>query len=343
MELSKNDSKAAKGIAILGMLMLHLFCRLDALPYTPLVWIGKTPLIYYLGLFGDICVPAYCFLSGYAQILLMEKEGKQYSNKRYVRILKFLINYWLVLCVFALVGLLFDKTNAIPGSILKFAGNFLLYGISYNGAWWFVLTYIWLVISAPIIVKICRKWNSVIVFFVSGCFYFASYLFRFRFLLDVDNTVLNWLWTQFILFGTSQFPFVVGALFYKHKLITALRKVNMKATVKNALCVAFVLLAFVFHCFVPSLIVAPITAIVALSCFWVAKKPKALEKVLLFLGDHSTNLWLVHMFFYLTLFNDLVFVAKYPALILAFMLALCVASSYLIKLPYNLIIKRIGK
>lgn len=33
MELTRKDSQMAKGIAILGMLMLHLFCRTGALPY----------------------------------------------------------------------------------------------------------------------------------------------------------------------------------------------------------------------------------------------------------------------------------------------------------------------
>ena len=54
MDITKRDSKMLKGVAILAMLMLHLFCRRDNLPYTPLLWIGDTPLIYYFGLFGDI-------------------------------------------------------------------------------------------------------------------------------------------------------------------------------------------------------------------------------------------------------------------------------------------------
>ena len=69
MDITKRDSKMLKGIAILAMLMLHLFCRRDNLPYTPLLWIGDTPLIYYFGLFGDICVAIYCFVSGYAHYL----------------------------------------------------------------------------------------------------------------------------------------------------------------------------------------------------------------------------------------------------------------------------------
>ena len=56
MELTKHDNQIAKGIAIIGMVMLHLFSRLGELPYSPLIWIGKTPLIFYVGLLGDMCV-----------------------------------------------------------------------------------------------------------------------------------------------------------------------------------------------------------------------------------------------------------------------------------------------
>ena len=53
MELTKQDTQKAKGVAIIGMVMLHLFCRLDDLPYVPWIWIRGTPFVYYLGLFGD--------------------------------------------------------------------------------------------------------------------------------------------------------------------------------------------------------------------------------------------------------------------------------------------------
>lgn len=343
MELTKHDSKEAKGIAILGMVMLHLFCRLGDLPYTPLVWVGSTPLIYYLGLFGDICVPTYCLLSGYAQSLLTESEGKNYTKKRYMRIFKFLINYWIVLCLFSVLGLVFDGGSSIPVSAGAFAGNFFLYALSFNGAWWFVLTYVLLVLAAPVIIKVANKCNTLIVFFAGGAIYFAAYLFRFSYAVDLANPVLAFLWTQLLLFGTSQFPFVLGVLFRKHKLVSKVRAVKIASALKNALCAAAVLGVFVFHCVFQSLIVAPITAVVSLLCYWACSKPKFITRGFRFLGEHSTNIWLVHMFFYLTLFRNLVFLAEYPLLILFFMLVLCIASSFIIQLPYKFILKRMSK
>ena len=79
---------------------------------------------------------------------------------------------------------------------------------------------------------------------------------------------------------------------------------------------------------------AAMIGVVAFSAFllfnlW--EKGKKAERVLLFLGDHSTNIWLTHMFFYAYVFEGLVIKARYPVLMLIFMLVLCIFTSYIIK------------
>ena len=203
MPLTKDDTLHAKGIAIIAMLMLHLFCRLGDLPYTPLVWIGQTPLIYYLGLFGDICVPIYCFCAGYTHYLLQSKDQKKYIKQIPNKILRFLINYWIIVVLFALVGLLFDSTGKIPGSLGTFVGNILVVGMSYNGAWWFVATYLFLLILSPLESFLTKKVPAFLLLFCSGAFYLATYMFRYNFILEIHNPALNWIWQQIILFGMS--------------------------------------------------------------------------------------------------------------------------------------------
>ena len=90
MDITKRNSKMLKGVAILSMLMLHLFCRRENLPYTPLLWIGGTPLIYYFALFGDICVAVYCFVSGYAHYM---QSSEAEIKKRWKHLLLFFIPF----------------------------------------------------------------------------------------------------------------------------------------------------------------------------------------------------------------------------------------------------------
>lgn len=339
MELTKKDNQMAKGVAILGMLMLHLFCRTGVLPYEPQVFTGEHPFVYYLGLFGDLCVPTYCFCSGYAQMVLREKEQAAYLRQSAVRLIKFLLNYWIVLIIFSLIGLLFDKSGCIPGSAETFLGNLFLFRLSYNGAWWFVLTYAFLLALSPMMIKIVQRFPIWIVFISSGMIYFISYLLRFVYMIEISDLVLSWFYTQALLLGTSQFSFVVGMLFQKHQIISKLRCAPVSPVLRNACCILIPIAMFLLHALEPSLIIAPITGLSTIVCFHAMDKPNLLCKTALFLGKHSTNIWLVHMFFYLVLFKDFVFIAKYPLLILLLMLVICIVVSYGINLIYQPAVK----
>lgn len=66
MELTKEQVKRTKGVAIIFMVILHLFCRRNIKEYYDVyLYIQKVPLIYYIALLGGSCVPIYCFSSGY--------------------------------------------------------------------------------------------------------------------------------------------------------------------------------------------------------------------------------------------------------------------------------------
>ena len=43
--LTKKDAKMAQGLAIIGMIAIHLFCRVENLPYNVHIFLGKRPLI----------------------------------------------------------------------------------------------------------------------------------------------------------------------------------------------------------------------------------------------------------------------------------------------------------
>ena len=288
--LTKKDAKMAQGLAIIGMVALHLFCKIDNLPYNAHIFLGGRPLIYYIGLFGDFCVPIYCFCSGYAQQIMYDKEH----------------------------------------TISDFMGNMLLYKMSYNGAWWFVLTYIWLVLLYPIMKWFVDKLNPVILICISGILYIIFYYFEIICTLNISNSIIAWIWNQLCLIGRSQFAFIFGIIWCKYLVIDKIRNFYMKIKMKNLCLLICVAITFIFHCFVQSLIVAPITGMIVLMCFHLWDKPEWMEKLFLLLGKHSTNIWLIHMFFYLVLFKNFIFRLKEPALIFVGMFVLCIVISILI-------------
>ena len=82
-----------------------------------------------------------------------------------------------------------------------------------------------------------------------------------------------------------------------------------------------------------------IVSLLSILIFNLLRKPKPIKKVFLFLGKHSTNIWLTHMFFYACLFKGLVTIVRYPLFMLLLMILLCVMTSYVVMGIENAIYK----
>jgi len=341
MEFSKQDMKIQKGVAILFMLLLHLFCRkeIEGL-YEVFFYINEVPLIYYFGLFGNACVPMFCFASGYGFYIIFSKGQESVLKKNIVRIFKLLLNYWIVLLLFVSVGYLMGMSNIYPGTISEFLQNLLLLSNSYNGAWWFVQTYVLLVIMAPWIVKFLQKRNSIVMLLLFGVIYLVSYIQRIKQVFDFsDIAILHTIVNAAVLLGTSLLPFVVGCLFAKEKIYSKIHSKVSKLKYKNTLCTAGILLLVVIHGLYESLIIAPATGIAFMCLFNLMDKNRYFQKVLDYLSNHSVNIWLTHMFFYSTIFPDLVFAARYPVFIFIWLVILCLITSHLINVIYKSLIQ----
>lgn len=331
MDITKRDSKMLKGVAILSMLMLHLFCRKENLPYTPLLWIGNTPVVYYFGLFGDICVSIYCFISGYAHYL---QSSEVDVRNRWKHLQRFLIPFWVIITIFSLVGILLGD-NTIPGSFKDFLLNCLTIKNSYNGAWWYANTYILLVALQPLSIKFVKHCPTWLVFFSTFITYTIGYGIRFWGWGSCDSVTLSWIITHIGLLATSYFPYAIGMLFCKKQIISLLQQKLAALRIRKVYMYIFTALLFtsmiVVHGIFPSLFVAFISATVTIVLLCICPLPKRITDLLCYFGKHSTNIWLIHMFYYGNLFNDFVFCMKYPIPIFLLLLTVSLLSSYIIK------------
>lgn len=331
MDITKRDSKMLKGVAILSMLMLHLFCRRENLPYTPLLWVGSTSLIYYFGLFGDICVAVYCFVSGYAHYM---QSSEAQLRQRWKRLLRFMIPFWIIAVLFSLIGLLTGNAT-IPGSLKEFLLNCLTVKNSYNGAWWYANTYILLVALQPLSKKFAERCPAWLVLLAAFAFYVVGYGIRFWSWGACDSVILSWIVTHIGLLGTSYLPYVIGMLFCKKQVVSSLRQRLAAIKARNIYIYIFTIFAFacmiIAHGIVQTLFVAVFTATATITLLCICPLPKPMADLLCYFGEHSTNIWLVHMFFYTVLFDGFVFCAKYPIPVFLLLLAVSLASSYVIK------------
>ncbi|MGL5549840.1 MAG: acyltransferase family protein, partial [Culicoidibacterales bacterium] len=107
MELTKQQMQQTKGIAILFMLLLHLFCTREWQGlFEPLIFVGETPLIYYFALFGDMCVVMYAFASGYGLMMSYQRDLADLANyrkKNYIRLGRLYVNYWIIILIFVVI------------------------------------------------------------------------------------------------------------------------------------------------------------------------------------------------------------------------------------------------
>jgi hypothetical protein len=222
MEMTKADSLRLKGMAVLAMLWMHLFQRLDfAGTYRPLLFIGGKPAVYHLGLLADLCVPVFCFCAGYAQHLLREKNARRYLPDALRRGFQLAVRYWLLLLLFGLAYLASRRWTGYDISLRAYLLNFPLIQNGFDSASWFVLTYIFLLLTSVPLLWLCRKlpwWLTLAGF---GGIYAGAYFIRFgQLVLPFSG---SWPMQQLVLYGCSVFPFVMGVLCRQHRCVSRLR------------------------------------------------------------------------------------------------------------------------
>lgn len=345
MEFSKKQISITKGVAILFMLLLHLFCTKSYKElFTPVIMIGNTPLIYYIALFGDMCVAMYCFCSGYGLMIGYKNNNNNYIKRNLIRILKLYINFWIILFIFVVIlGPIMGKADIYPGNLKTFILTFTGLEPAYNGAWWFFTTYIILVLLSPFINRMILKLNPYIILGISIIIYFLGYIQRIMVPISTNNEFINYILRQAALFSTSLLPFIVGAMFADKKIYSWIYDKINRIKFKNIICVFIILLMIIAHGIVQTLFVAVFTGILFINLFNLIDKPKWLNNLLYYISKHSTNMWLTHMFFYMIFFKDLVFAPKYPILIFVWLVILCLISSYIINIIYKPLVKLVDK
>lgn len=331
MEITVQQSNRLKAIAILFMLFLHLFNTLDYKGvFTPLVFIGDKPLVYYLSLFGDSCVPIFCFVSGYGLYYKYTRKPESYMQDNMQRLKKIYINYWIILLLFVVaLGLVLGRTDFVgPWSRVLFNAT----GItnSYNGAWWFLFIYICLVLTSPLSFRWVSSGNAYLILAIATVGYLIAFYFRIYRPSTSGNGVFRWLHTELALFGTSFLPFITGAIALSLKWNTRITEVMSRLRFRNLYCFLGILFLVIVHAIIPNFIIAPFIGLPFIYLFLQVSWPRWVSAALDFLAPHATNMWLVHMFFYITYFPAFIFGFRYVPLIYIVLVTCSVLSSYII-------------
>ncbi len=333
MRLSKRNTKCLQGIAILFMLALHLFNRIDIADYYDVkIYWGGVPLLTHISYMFDACVPIYLFCSGYG-LYISENNGSS-TKKRIQRIMKLLIRFWIVMILTCAVGFAMGMSDRFPGSVWNFILNACLIKSSYVGAFWFVQTYTILALLSGVFYKIVKKYSRSIVLISSLALYVAAFGIEYVILGKIEDEAFALCVNAVMLFLRSQFSFVIGMVLAKDNFVDSSRlliRIRKSQVLQWIVLTIVIMVRAVFR----HMIFAPFSAIVLIVLFGTYNWGKFGEKVLLFFGKHSTNMWLTHMQFYMIFTPTLVFASRNVFVIMLTLVGLSLMASYVVDWIYD--------
>ena len=203
---SKSDTSIAKLIAISLMLLHHLFGFTDRiLPenmYQSLYMFRGRPIEAKQSVLLLRCVlRSFLFLSGYGTYLSMRKS-KSISKMIANRIFRFLKYIWQVMIIFVPIDFILGvtKVNLTSSWTIQYDFESIILSMlgfeKYNGEWWFVMPYIFLLMMTPLMFRFLKRKKLISLQIFSlfwGLLCFLLYgiprLMSYDMLIDFKGTV----------------------------------------------------------------------------------------------------------------------------------------------------------
>lgn len=333
------DSEKLKGIAIILMLMHHLFGNQSVCEAYGVIFRGVSAEgIRNISWYGKECVAIFAFISAYGITLsyLKNKGEKKWFIERVFRLYK---GFWFVYILALIVAIITHNNpyqcgnpfSMIVYGIVDFFGlNNIFSTPSMNGAWWYMEIAVEIIILVPLAIALIDKLGAV-----------ATLMFALAVpkVLGVNYITLpgdgN---NSFIAFFMI---IMIGITCAKYNIIERIIEYvsSRNRIVKAILFIVNTLLVYCGYRLYISLSVnqfydinyglVPFVLIIWLRLYLI--NIPILGQVLSFLGKHSMNIFLVHIFIRSTYAQDFTFGFRYWELILLFLLVSSLVISFVIE------------
>ena len=351
--LTPDDTRVMKCIAIICMLMHHLWFfpnRLAGEPLTYIFTVFNATSLQFFGIFGKICVPMFFFFGGYG--VYKSSYGKPYDIVE--RLKKLYFAYWKVFLIFVPIGFLFFSTQAAyctdPFIYTRFANfstrelisNFFGFTSTYNREWWFLISYAFALVTFPIIRAIIDRYsaktNILIVILVS--LLFANIFPGLRTSTTIGVPGNNFLYVKFFCqIAPYAACFWMGAVTARNGLLDRFSEAAKANKLLNPFTdiAAWATVIYLRQCeigdtfdifFIPVLTVASIDLL---------NRVKVIKNAFVQMGKESTSMWLIHPFFcyYFGLLSAFVTSPRIAILSLLLLIASTYLASVLVSLFWN--------
>lgn len=342
--MTAKKSSAIKGIAIMLMLIHHLFTwgQAQYISIANVTLPNNLTIEGFFGVFGKLCVTLYLFLSGYGFSCKYSKRSA-YIMKYTERIIiawKIYRKYLLVLFFFLPYGIF---SGIYPSDIKSIVGNITAFNTTYNKECWFLFIYILIILFVlPLLVRtqdcVDDKWIAA----GSLCLIICGYTMRFI----IVHSSMAWFRDTKVFFNIyyfmlSQFSFVVGWSCRRWYFFEKLKNLSIKFPLWIFLMA--VLMAVKVYCPGGMLIDTILTPIFVDLCLKALECAVKAEKIFCFLGKHSTYMWMTHTFFAFYYWSDFIYGFKYPVFIILVLVAVSIIVACVLEKIEYLICKEVKK
>lgn len=328
IKFSKDDTSVAKGLAILMMMFHHCFLGPDryegfGVSFFP---IGEKVTVM-IAVTMKLCVGIFVFLSAYGMMKTFKYSETKYGHytsvafcvRRYVKlILGFLAAY--IICFVG--SCIFGPTpkevygggiRGILAALIDVLGLSDLYSTpTLVGTWWYMSLAVILIFIFPLLVAAWRKIGWILVILLMTVPYFFGW--------EITEYA-RWLGTagMGILFADME-------IFEKIKTWMLKQSIFVRVMIKIAVtalwipAVIFYNTSFIEKIRIPADGILSVFAVVF--SYVVLSDFPGLNKILVFLGKHSMNIFLIHTFIRVKWFDGYIYTAYKNMWLIAIMLLL---------------------
>lgn len=319
LEISKDRSALIKGVAIVMMLIYHLFGGDVSDLCSHLIYVGQEPLLRWL---SHACgpVPFFLIVSGYGLACKFE-QGRLSVKGQSRSIFRIYVHFWLVLLLFLPIGAwLFP--DRYPGGVHTIVLNALGWYTTYYHEMWFLFPYVCVSLMSPWLLRLIDRIGIVWSVVLMAVLHLAtSFMLGSHGAPIIEHLSWPWLYKLILVFHLL-FDFTVGV---------ALRRasVSCNGRLPQWLLLSSIAILVIVAASAPFsaryMLYAPLLTIVLCK----VRFARWIELLLVELGRKSMTIWMIHPWIANYLFQPQIYSLRYPLLIFVTVLAV----SYLLSVP----------
>ena len=335
LEFSKKNTAAMKGIAIIMMLFHHCFLEGRYEEFNIIFSPFSESFVAMLASFLKICVAIFVFLTGYGlAIKYLDENSKgdksiaKSTASRYLSLMSgFVFIFILSQIVFIISKIACTYLGKEP--LTAYTGDTKVTSVMYfiidglglanlfatptlNGTWWYMSLAIILIAIIPLIIKLYKKYGflatSVVLILITHG-------------LNIQNqNLVRWLYTAFLGIVCADKNILVKLR--EFKIIKSNKYINkiLKFVIATLILVGLFFVRQKTDYIIYELNDALIPVFVIYYCFEFIMPIKYINDILMYLGKHSMNIFLIHTFIRAHYLNTFTYSFKYPALIVLVLL-----------------------